>query len=293
MTASGRLLDVQGQPLLVPPQGVLRPLALDRPGDLGGNELEHAQLGRAVGLGVLVVLDDHGPDRQAVHDQGDAEPDGRGRADEVDLAAAPQVPVRGLVAKQGPARPDDVFGQALAGLYGVGGRVLLVHEVGEVDEVLVPVEQGDVEIPGRHDRADDLVDRPVEVIEARRFVGGLRDPVDGVLEELGLLPVGDVLHHADHPATSTFRIAGEEAAVVDPAVAPVSVAEPVVDLVGPVLPFGHLEEPDGFAPVLGMDPLGPFRDPAHFLEAVAQNLFQAAAPGDPARVRIVVVDDLA
>ena len=137
------------------------------------------------------------------------------------------------------------------------------------------------------------MDRPEEAFEPGRGVRGLGDPVDRVLEDLGLLPVVDVLHHADHPAQVPVLLDEEEAAVVEPAVAPVLVPEPVVDVVGDPVPFGQVEEPEGLLPVVGMDALGPFGDAAHLLGLEAQDLLQAAAPDDFTRRQVVIVDDLA
>jgi hypothetical protein len=53
----------------------------------------------------------------------------------------------------------------------------------------------------------------------------------------------DVLHHADHPAQVPVVLDQEKAAVVDPAIAPVPVTEPVVDVVGLPVPFREVEEP--------------------------------------------------
>ncbi len=89
-------------------------------------------------------------------------------------------------------RPDDVLGQPLAGPDGLRRRVHFVDEIGEADEVPGGVVEGDVEVPGGHDRADGLVDGLVEVVQVRGLVGGLGDPVDGVLEALGLGPLGRV-----------------------------------------------------------------------------------------------------
>ena len=136
------------------------------------------------------------------------------------------------------------------------------------------------------------MDGPVQVLEARRFVRGLGDAVDGVLEELGLLPLGDVLHHADHPPGPPVLVDEEEAAVVDPAISAESVPEAVIDVERLAGLLRFLEEADGFGAVLGVDPLGPLDDAAHVLEAVAEDLFEAAAPVDQARGRVIIVDDL-
>ncbi len=288
-----RLLDVEGQALLAVAQGFFGRLAADGPGDLGGDVLEHALLGRAVGGRIAVVLDDHGPQRLAVDDEGYAEPDRGGRADDLDLAAAAQDAVRGLVAEEGPAGPDDVLGQALAGLDRGRRRVDLVDEIGKADEARGLVEQGDVEVGRRHDRADGAVDRAVEVVQAGRRVGGLGDHVEGGLEELGLLAVVDVLHHADHPPQVAVVLDEEEAAVVEPAVAAVLVPEAVVDVVGLPVLLRHLEEPHGLLAVLRMDALDPGLDAAHLLGGVAEDLLDAAAPADLAGLQVVVVDRLA
>ncbi len=239
------------------------------------------------------MLDDHGPDGHAVDDEGHAQPDGRGGADEGDLAAAAQVAVGGLVAEERPARPDDVLGQALARLEGPRRRVLLVPEIGELEHLPGPVVEGDVEVPGRHDRADDSVDGTEEVVEAGRGVGGLGDLVDGALEELALLALVDVLHHADHPAQVPVVLDEEEAAVVEPAVAAGLEPEAVVDLVDLAVLLAGLEEPQGLVPVVGVDALRPLLDAAHLLGQVAHDLLEVARPGDIARGQVVVVDDLA
>ncbi len=282
-----------GQALLVAAEGLLGALAPNGPGHLRRNVLEHAQLGRAVGRRVAVVLDDHRADGHAVHDEGDAQPDGRGSADEPDLAAAAQLAVGGLVAEERPARPDDVFGQTLARLDGLRRGVLLVPEIGEFDELRGPVVEGDVEIPRRHDRADGGVDGLEEVVQPGRGVRGLGDLVDGALEEIGLLALVDVVHHADHPAQVPVVLDEEEAAVVEPAVAAVLVAEAVIDLVDLPVLLALVEEPEGLVPVLGVDPLRPLLDAAHLLGQITHDLFEVAAPGDLAVGHVVVVDDLA
>jgi hypothetical protein len=78
---------------------------------------------------------------------------------------AAELQVGRLVAEERPAGPDNVLGQPLSGLDRLGRSVLLVDEVGEADEVLHGVVQGDIEVPGRHDRGDDAVDRPEEIAE--------------------------------------------------------------------------------------------------------------------------------
>src|SRR5438067_2538026 len=97
------------------------------------------------------------------------------------------------------ARAQHVLGEALAGPLGGEVVVVLVHVVGEGQQVGRGVVQRDVEVLRRHQLAHDPVDGAKQVLETAGGLGGFGDAVRGELDPLRALGFGDVAE-APHPA---------------------------------------------------------------------------------------------
>ena len=77
-----------------------------------------------------------------------------------------------------------------------GRFVILVHVIGEAQQVMLGIVQGDVQVFHRHQLAQDAVDRLKQLIQAGGGDYGVRNAVDGLLDLLAALAGGDVHHHA-------------------------------------------------------------------------------------------------
>ena len=153
---------------------------------------------------LLVGLDDHDAERPALPAQGHPQPVLAGLAHALDLALGDEH-LPGVLGEQtglagaqhvggqpaGIARPERLPGMRI-------GQVLVdrVDVVREVDGLAVRVVQGDVEVAGIHELADDLVDRAVEVVHVGGRAGRLGDAVERLLEALAVVgrrPAGRVV----------------------------------------------------------------------------------------------------
>ena len=156
------LLDRHAQPGLALPQRVLRPLRLDRGGDLARDEHEEVPLFRPEAHRAVVGLDGRHPDHLASRQERRPQPVHGVAGDELDLAARDEAPEDLGRREQGLAGAQDVLRQAPPERLRGRGRVALVGEVGEAHQARRPVVEGDVEVPRGQHVAQALVDRAEE-----------------------------------------------------------------------------------------------------------------------------------
>jgi len=84
-------------------------------------------------------------------------------------------------------------------------RVVLVHEVGEFEPIVLRVVERHVEILRRHQLADDLVDRAQQLLEGVGRVRGVGDAVHRVLHALGPASRRDVAKAPDAADRATLE----------------------------------------------------------------------------------------
>src|SRR5438034_138269 len=214
----GARLELQTVPGLGGHALLLRALALDRHGDLGGHELQDLLLGLAVADAGGVGLGHEHADGTIADPEGHAQPvDGR-RPDELHLAPPLQLGVHLGRDQRRLAGAQHVFGEALAELLGRKVGVVFVDEVREAEHAAGGVVQRDVEVLGRHQLADDAVDRPEQLLQVPRRLRRLRDAKGGELDLVGAPALGDVAEapHAAHALAADAL--GLGVALEDPAV---------------------------------------------------------------------------
>jgi len=175
---------------------LFRSFALDGEGGLIGDEREDLLVLGAEGGGVVVVLHGHDADGLATDDERDAEPDGSWGAALDILAGRLEAGDFLEIGEAGAPGAEDVFGDAWVALARSRGWVDFVDVVGEVEEAGIAIEKGDVEIPGGHQGADDLMDAPVKGGEVVGLVHRLRDLVEGLLDPFGTGAFGDLFLEA-------------------------------------------------------------------------------------------------
>ena len=206
-------------PTLRRPHGRFRRLALDGHGELGGDEREEIPVGVLESDSLRIALNDDDPDRLLGRPERDAEPVDRGSADELDFPLANELLEDLRRGQDRLAGPKNVIGETPPQGLGRGRSVVFVHEVREADPVALAVVESDVEVPGRHQLADDRVKRPEELLEARGLVCRLGNPVSRLLQPFGALPLGDVPKAPDPPRGAPLQVLGPREALEDPAVA--------------------------------------------------------------------------
>jgi hypothetical protein len=165
--------------------------AVDGEGGLIGDEGEDLFVFVVECGGVVVILDGHDANGQAANEERGAEPDD-GRNAGGDVLAGP-LEVLDFVGggEEGASGTEDVFGDA--GVIAAWRRrgIDYVDVVGEGDEAGSLVLEGDVEVPGGHEGADDFMDALVEGLEVTGLMDGFGDLVEGLLDALGAGAVGD------------------------------------------------------------------------------------------------------
>ena len=166
--------------------------ALDRPGHLVGHELQDAELGLPVAHALGVGLHHQDADDLITHAQGDAHPVQRRGADQLHFAASLEIGVHVRRREQGASGPQHVLGEPFAEPLGRILGVVFVHEIGEGDEPLGRLVQRDIEVCGRDQLADDLMNGAVQLVEVADGARRLRDAVGRGLHLLRPLAIGDV-----------------------------------------------------------------------------------------------------
>ncbi len=191
---------------------------LDGHGGLGGDVRQDVHVLSPVADALRVCLDDHGADRPALGLQRDAQPIDRGRADGLHLSRLLELEEFGRVGQQGLASAEDVVRETPPQGLRPGGGIELVDEIGEAEHSGLVVVHRDVEIAGRHQAADDLVDGTEQLAEAFGRLSDLRDPVDGGADVLRPLPRGDVPEAPDAADDPRLDPLGQGRPFEDPAV---------------------------------------------------------------------------
>src|SRR6059058_1799113 len=160
----------------------LGPLPVDRIGNLFGYEVEDVPVLLGEAHALRVALDHDHADRLALARERRADPVDGGWPDQDDFSVADET-VEDLGGGQHrTAGPQHVLRQSTAQLLGRGRSLLFVDEVREFEGLPLVVDQGDVEVRGRHEPADDLVNLTVQFREILRAVRGFGDPVDRGLD---------------------------------------------------------------------------------------------------------------
>ena len=176
---------------------------VDGHGDLVADELEEVLLLLAVPDPLRIRLDGHDADRLPVDDERRAQPVDRRRPDQVDLVELPEPDENLRGGEQRLAGPQDILRESPARGLGGGGAVAFIHEIGEAQDVPAAVVESGVEIPGRDEPGDRLVNRPEELVQVLRRIGRRRDPHDGGVDFFHPLPFrslqgqGQYISHGD------------------------------------------------------------------------------------------------
>ena len=181
------------------------PLPVDRHGNVAGDIVEDLLFLRVEAVGVRVALDHDDAEGRVAAEQRGAEPVDGGSSTEHHLPFVNKFLEDLRRGQERPGGAEDVFRQSAAEFLRRGRGVEFVDEVGKGQVFGRLVVQGDVEIPGVHQFAEDCV----ESLEERREVGDrgclFRDPVEGELQRFGSLPVRDVEDSPDEGRATLDR----------------------------------------------------------------------------------------
>ena len=172
--------------------GIVFSFLIDGGGDVLRDEFEDVDVALPVADGVVVRLHaDHAPGLVAGLER-DSDPVHRRRADGGDLAAIVQLLEHVRCGEERVPSAQNVCSEAVTDRKVNRLRIVLIDEVGEVDDAALRIDFGDVEVRRVHQLRDRLVNRGVEVVEVLRLAAELRDAEERRLQPLCALRFGDV-----------------------------------------------------------------------------------------------------
>ena len=172
-------------------QGLVGLAAFERVGDVEGDEAQQLLVALRVQVIGRIALHRDQADGLALAHQRHAQPADRLRAEHLHFAGFLQPGGAGAIGQQRLARAQHVFAEAAAERAAALALVAFVHRIGEFELVARFVQQRDVEIARVEQLADDLVHAGVEGVDAGAAAGDFRDPVQGALQALAALALGD------------------------------------------------------------------------------------------------------
>ena len=117
--------------------------------------------------------------------QGHAEPVDRRCSHQLDLAPLFKLRLHLGRDEQRLACPEHVLGESLTRLLGREVCVVLVHDIGEAQQVVRQIVQGNVEVLREHQLAHDLMNGGQQFLESRRAHRHLGDAIGGCLQLIG------------------------------------------------------------------------------------------------------------
>ena len=220
LLAAAHVFDRQLQEPALLAQRILAALPFDRHCHLRRDEREDVELALSVTHTCRIRLRGDDADRAVLDGEGHAHPiDGR-RTDQLRLAGGDQLFMDLRCREQRSSGPEHVLGQSLAKLAGrnVPRRVVFVHEVGKFELVALLVVQRNVEVLGRHQLADDLVDGAQQFLEVVRRVGRVRYAIHRLLHAFRPAACGDVAEAPDAAHGVRIDPQRNRIALEDPAV---------------------------------------------------------------------------
>ena len=203
-------------------------LALDRTGNLRGDELQNVLLPRSVPDHLGVALHHQHTDHPVLDPERNADPvDGRS-PDHLDLVLLFKPAMDLRRGEQRLAGPEDVLGEPASERARFRTGIVLVHPIRKGEQSRRRVVQRDVEVLRRQQLPHDRVHHPQELGEVGRRVCGLRDAVGRSLRLFGASAHRLIHHGPDHSHGAALVVARDVPPIEDFHVAAVRMPEPIL-----------------------------------------------------------------
>jgi len=174
------------------PKRFFMAFVLDRRSQLLRNKFQNLAVPLSEAGVLVVALDDQGSHAGGAALQGNAEPVQRRSAEQLHFATPHQVLKHRGCGQQGLGGSQDVFREPATQWLWRGCGIRFIDEVGKTQQLRLRIVKGDIEVARIHQLTDDGVNRREELLQIFGCLAARRDSVQGGIQLLGALLLGDV-----------------------------------------------------------------------------------------------------